>query len=146
MSLTETDAIQKTPDVCGGGARVANTRIPVWLLVLMRKHGRSDAATLDNYPTLTQADVDAVWGYYCRNSLEVEQTIWRADIAANVPAGSPPPAWVLVAGRLLGLSDDDIRNEFDPPVPADALTAAWREYRADPVRISRQIAHYRGVG
>lgn len=146
MSVVGTSSIEKTPDVCGGDARVAGTRIPVWLMVVKRKYGRSDDEILADYPTLTAADLDAVWDYYRDNPLEVEQTIWRADVAANVPEGTPPPTWVLVAGRLLGLSDDDIRNEFDPPAPAEALAAAWREYRADPARITRQITLYRTAG
>ncbi len=146
MSAISTSFIEKTPNVCGGDARVANTRIPVWLLVLKRKFGQTDADVLTSYPTLTQDDLDAVWEYYRDNPVEVEQTIWRADIAANVPDGTTPPVWVLVAGLLLGLSGDEVRNEFDPPVSADTLTAAWREYRADPARIARQITHYRTTG
>ena len=64
MSTISTSSIVKTPGTCGGDARVDNTRIPVWLLVLHRKSGRSDAEVLDSYPTLTQADLDAVWDYY----------------------------------------------------------------------------------
>jgi uncharacterized protein (DUF433 family) len=143
MSAVGTSWIEKTPNVCGGDARVRGTRIQVWLIVLNQKLGRTDAELLADYPTLTQADLDAVWDYYRDNPLEVEQTIWRADIAVNVPDGTAPPAWVLVAGRLLGLSEGDIRNEFDPPLSADALDAAWREYRSDPARISWQIANYR---
>ncbi len=143
MSTVAASFIEKTPSLCGGDARVRNTRIPVWLLVVNRKWGQTDEEILASYPTLTAADLDAVWDYYRENPLEVEQTIWRADIAVNVPEGSPPPAWVLVAGRLLGLSADEVRNEFDPPVSAEALEAAWREYRADPARIDWQIANYR---
>lgn len=146
MSAIGTSSVVKTPGVCGGDARIANTRIPVWLLVLNRKSGRSNADVLASYPSLTEADLDAAWDYYRDNPLEVEQTIWRADMAVNVPDGTPPPAWVLVAGRLLGLTDDEVRNEFDPPVSADALAAAWREYRDDPNRITRQITHYRTAG
>ncbi|MGL6097888.1 MAG: DUF433 domain-containing protein [Fimbriiglobus sp.] len=143
MPTVATSRIEKTPGFCGGKARVGGTRIPVWLLVLKRKFGQSDADILADYPTLVQADLDAVWEYYGENALEVERTIWRADIAANVPEATTPPAWVLVSGRLLGLSEDEVRDEFDPPVPAEVLAAAWREYRADPVRIAWQIAHYR---
>lgn len=144
MSTGTLSFIEKTPGVCGGDARVRNTRIPVWLLVVARKAGGTDDALLEDYPTLAAADLDAVWDYYRENTLEIEQTIWKADIAANVPDGSPPPAWVLVAGLRTGLSAEEVRNEFDPPVSADALDNAWREYRTDPAVIDRQIAHYRG--
>ncbi|NEO64576.1 MAG: DUF433 domain-containing protein, partial [Moorea sp. SIO4G2] len=33
--------IEKTPGVCGGDARIANTRIPVWVLVQARNLGSS---------------------------------------------------------------------------------------------------------
>ena len=127
MSAVETPAIQKTPNVCGGDARVRNTRIPVWLLVLHRKFGRSDAEVLASYPTLTQADLDAVWDYYRDNPVEVEQTIWLSDTAANVPDGAPVPAAVIVAGRLLGLDDATIREAFEPPLTQEAIAAAWAE-------------------
>ncbi len=117
MSVLGISSIEKTPNVCGGDARVRNTRIPVWLLVLHRKFGRSDAEVLDSYPTLTQADLDAAWDYYRDNPVEVEQTIWLSDTAANVSDGAPVPAAVIVAGRLLGLDDATIREAFDPPLP-----------------------------
>jgi uncharacterized protein (DUF433 family) len=146
MSIVETSAIVKTPGVCGGDARVGGTRIPVWLLVLKRKWGESEERTLASYPTLKPADLDAVWDYYGANPLEVEQTIWLADIATNVPDGTPPPTWVLVAGRLLGLSEEVIRQQFDPPASPERLAAAWQEYRTDPAGVLREIAHYRQPG
>jgi uncharacterized protein (DUF433 family) len=143
MATSATSFIEKTPGVCGGDARVRNTRIPVWLLVVARKWGRTEEELLADYPTLTAADLDAVWDYYRENPLGVEQTIWKADIAANVPDGCPPPAWVLVAGLLVGLLAEEVRNQFDPPVSGEALEAAWQEYRADPALIGWQLANYR---
>ncbi len=35
--------IEKTANVCGGSARVAGTRIPVWQLVAARDAGASEA-------------------------------------------------------------------------------------------------------
>jgi hypothetical protein len=32
-------AIQSTPGVCGGNARIRNTRIPVWTLVSLHQQG-----------------------------------------------------------------------------------------------------------
>jgi uncharacterized protein (DUF433 family) len=43
--------IEKTPKVCGGQACIANTRIPVWVLVEARRLGYSDADLLTSYPT-----------------------------------------------------------------------------------------------
>jgi uncharacterized protein (DUF433 family) len=146
MSTVATSLIEKTPGVCGGKARVRNTRIPVWLLVAHRKFGQSDAEVLDSYPTLTQADLAAAWDYYRDNPVEIEQSIWLNDTAANVPDGSPVPAAVIIAGRLLGLDDATIREAFEPPLPQDAVAAAWAEYRADPARIARDLAALWQVG
>jgi uncharacterized protein (DUF433 family) len=48
--------IEKTDGVCGGSARISNTRIPVWLLVAYRLIDRSDAQLLEFFPDLNQAD------------------------------------------------------------------------------------------
>lgn len=146
MNATEVPAIQKTPNVCGGDARVRNTRIPVWILVLGRKRGRSDAAALADYPTLTQADLDAAWKYYQHNPVEIEQSIWLNDAAANVPDGVTPPAAVIVSGRLLGLDDAAICEAFEPPLTPAAVAAAWAEYRAEPARVGRELAALRHAG
>ena len=119
--------IQKTENVCGGDVRIANTRVPVWLLVLSRKQGSSDSHLLVDYPTLTASDLDAAWEYYREHPLEIEQAIWFNDTAANVPAGEQPPAWVIVSGGLLGLSEQDIGEAFDPPLaPHDLVEAQPR--------------------
>jgi type III restriction enzyme len=54
--------IQKTPGVCGGNACVRDTRIPVWTLQRLRELGRTDRELLDDYPTLTPADIEAGLG------------------------------------------------------------------------------------
>jgi uncharacterized protein (DUF433 family) len=146
MSAIDTPIIQKTLDVCGGDACIRNTRIPVWLIVNARRLGETDAGLLDDYPDLTQADLDACWDYYRARPVEIEQCIWFNDTAANVPDGMPPPAWVLVSGRLLGLADDDIRQSFEPPLAVADLAAAWDAYRADPARIGQDIARHRLAG
>ncbi len=146
MSVVGTSLIERTPGVCGGKARVRNTRIPVWILVLSRQAGQSDADVLHSYPSLTQGDLDAVWDYYRDHPVEVEQSIWLNDTAANVPDGSPVPAAVLVAGRLLGLDDATIREAFEPALPPDAIARAWDEYRTDPARIARELAALRQAG
>ena len=146
MSTLAEPAIQKTPGVCGGDACIRRTRIAVWMLVLDRKLGLSDAAVLDEHPTLTQTDLDAAWDYYRANPVEIEQCIWFNDTAANVPDGVRPPAWVIVSGRLLGLPDEEIREAFEPPLSAADLDAAWAEYRADPRRVGREEAAHRLAG
>ena len=77
-----TSWIQKTPNVCGGRACIRKTRIPVWILVLARRHGATDQELLNHYVTpLTQADLDAAWDYYAAHREEIE-----ADIRQNEEA------------------------------------------------------------
>jgi uncharacterized protein (DUF433 family) len=146
MSTAETAAIQKTPNVCGGKARIRDTRIAVWILVLSRKSGRPDADVLLEYPTLTQADLDAAWDYYRDHPMEIEQSIWLNDIAANVPGGASVPAAVIVAGRLTGLDDATICEAFEPPLTSQAVADAWAEYRANPRRVDHDVAALRQAG
>ena len=49
-----------TPGVCGGQARIRNTRIPVWTLVAYRQQGAPDEELLANYPGLTAEDLSAI--------------------------------------------------------------------------------------
>jgi len=146
MSTLSSTRIEKTAGTCGGDARIANTRIPVWLLVLHQKSGQADQQVLASYPTLSPADLNAAWAFYRNNPVEIEQSIWLNDTAANIPNGSPVPAAVIVGGRLLGLEDAAIREAFDPTLSEEDLAAAWEEYRADPQRIGRDIAMIRQAG
>ncbi len=68
-------AIQATPGVCGGYARIRNTRIPVWTLVSFRQQGADDAELLRNYPSLTPLDLDAAWMYYNHHRGEIDTQI-----------------------------------------------------------------------
>jgi uncharacterized protein (DUF433 family) len=146
MTWVPVPGVNKTPGVCGGDACVGDHRIPVWMLVLAQRSGRGDAAILADYPQLAQADLDAGWEYYRANPVEIERAIWVNDVAGNVPIGHAPPAAVLVAGKLLGLSDDDVAAGFDPPATAAQIAAAWHAYRADPPRVDRELATLRRAG
>jgi uncharacterized protein (DUF433 family) len=55
--------IDSRPGVCGGSARIIRTRIPVWLLEAFRRNGRSEAALLADYPSLTAEDLANAWNY-----------------------------------------------------------------------------------
>lgn len=68
-------AVQKTPGVCGGHARMRNTRIPVWTLISFRQQGADDAELLQNYPSLTPQDLRAAWDYYEQHRAEIDQAI-----------------------------------------------------------------------
>ena len=70
-----TNRITKRPGVCGGDACIRGHRIPVWVLVGYRRLGKSDADLLRDYPSLTPADLEAVWEYAAANSEEIDRAI-----------------------------------------------------------------------
>ncbi|MCY6494334.1 DUF433 domain-containing protein [Leptolyngbya sp. GGD] len=81
-SLSDTwTGIEKTPGVCGGDARIANTRIPVWVLVRARQLGNTDAQILTNYPTITATDLSNAWRYAEAHLGEIEQAIVENEAA-----------------------------------------------------------------
>ena len=56
-------AIEHTPGVCGGAARIADTRIPVWVLERFRQLGTSVEDLEQFYPSLTHAGIDRALAY-----------------------------------------------------------------------------------
>ena len=77
--MTTTDAdeplIQKTPDVMGGEACIRRSRIAVYNLVESKRLGRTDRQLLFDFPTLSQADLDAAWAYYAAHPEEIDTAI-----------------------------------------------------------------------
>lgn len=73
--------IEKTSHVNGGEACIVRTRIPVWLLVTMRRHGLSEADILQNYPTLRAEDLANAWAYAQLHNDEIEQAILENESA-----------------------------------------------------------------
>jgi len=71
--------IQRTSGVCGGNARLRNTRIPVWTLVAFHQEGMTDEELLYNYPSLTPDDLATAWGYYEEHQSEIDQAIADQD-------------------------------------------------------------------
>ncbi|MCX5965230.1 MAG: DUF433 domain-containing protein [Cyanobacteria bacterium] len=69
--------IRKTIGVCGGAARIRDTRIPVWTLVIYHQQGASTEELLQNYPGLTNQDLAAAWEYYRTHQSEIDQ--WIAE-------------------------------------------------------------------
>ena len=55
--------IEKTDGVCGGNACIADTRIPVWVLVNARHLGVSESELLQDYPSLNAASLVNAWSY-----------------------------------------------------------------------------------
>ncbi len=73
--------IEKTPKVCGGEARIAKTRIPIWVLVEARRIGYSDADLLTSYPTITATDLANAWNYAAAHPDEIASAIDRNEAA-----------------------------------------------------------------
>ena len=67
--------IQKTEGVCGGSARIRDTRITVWVIVVHKRLGMNDLQILQYYPSLSPDDIAAAWEYYSLNQSEIEQEI-----------------------------------------------------------------------
>jgi len=73
--------IAKHPNVCGGDACIANTRIPVWVLVQARNLGNSEAELLENYPSLSATDLTNAWTYAAAYPEEIDQAIQENEVA-----------------------------------------------------------------
>ena len=75
MSKSPVFGIERTPGVCGGDACIAQTRIPVWVLVRAFKLGGRDEDILECYPALSRHDLDSAVEYYELYPAEIEQQI-----------------------------------------------------------------------
>ena len=78
-----TPGIESTPGVLGGDACIVRTRIPVWLLVVARQRGESDAGILRSFPTLTAEDLINAWAYYRNNRNEIDRQIAQNEAVKN---------------------------------------------------------------
>lgn len=67
--------IVETPGICGGSPRVYGTRIPVWGFERARRNGWSDLDLLENYPSITQADLENVWAFVEGHREQIEREI-----------------------------------------------------------------------
>jgi len=67
--------IENTAGVSGGEACIVRTRIPVWTLENYRRLGWSEAAILENFPSLRAADLVNAWAYADAHIDEIEKSI-----------------------------------------------------------------------
>ena len=74
--------IRKTPGVCAGAACIANSHIPVWIIVLMSEAGAGVQEMLGAYPELTPNDCAAALNYALAH---------RAEIDAHITWNQPNP-------------------------------------------------------
>ena len=73
--------IEKTPGVNGGDACITGTRIPVWVLMEMRRQGATEAEILEDFPGLTRAQLAQAAAYVEQHREEIE-----AALTAHVEA------------------------------------------------------------
>jgi uncharacterized protein (DUF433 family) len=73
--------IEKTPGVCGGAARVAGTRVPVWQLVEARGLGASEAQLLTDLPRLKAVNLADAWAYAEDHPDEIAVQIHQNQVA-----------------------------------------------------------------
>jgi uncharacterized protein (DUF433 family) len=73
--MLKESGIEKTDGVCGGSARIAGTRIPVWQLVAARDLGAREAQLLLDYPSLRAQDLVNAWSYAQFHRDEIEAAI-----------------------------------------------------------------------
>jgi uncharacterized protein (DUF433 family) len=73
--------IEKNLKVMGGDACIRQTRIPVWLLVSLQRQGATEAYILEDYPTLTAADLVNAWLYAETHADEINAAIQSQESA-----------------------------------------------------------------
>jgi uncharacterized protein (DUF433 family) len=74
--------IESRPEVCGGDPCIAGTRVPVWMLELLRRQGAADGEILLNYPTLSAEDLANAWSFVRSNSSDIERQIDENQVTA----------------------------------------------------------------
>jgi uncharacterized protein (DUF433 family) len=67
--------IESTSGVCGGEPCIVRTRIPVRVLEQYRRLGMSEAALLENSPTLRAQDLANAWAYVQAHRPEMDELI-----------------------------------------------------------------------
>jgi uncharacterized protein (DUF433 family) len=67
--------IESTAAVCGGDARIAGTRIPVWTLEHYRRLGLTEAQILVAFPALRATDLVNAWSFVADHCEEIDRQI-----------------------------------------------------------------------
>lgn len=81
MSVVPNERIVKTPETCGGRARIAGQRIRVQDIVIWSEHrGMTPDEIVSHFPSITLADVHIALADYFDHVQEIQQEI-RADQA-----------------------------------------------------------------
>jgi uncharacterized protein (DUF433 family) len=125
--MTTASWISRLPGRCGGDACVRDTRIPVWGLIERRRQGQADKDILHSLPEMTQEDLTAAWDYAAAHPDEIERSLWENQVCMIEHDGRSVPDGIVQQGRQLGLSDEEIRNAFEPPLSQEVVNAAFAE-------------------
>ena len=56
--------------------------------------------------------------------------------------GTRIAVWMLVETRRLGMSDQELRARYDPPLTQADLDAAWEYYKSHPQEIEQAIREH----
>ncbi len=91
-SVSLADMIVKTPDTCGGRARIAGTRIKVeHIYNWVERQGMTPAQVVKEYPHLTMAQVHAALAYYWSHQDEIQRDIAEGEqLVAQMKAKAGP--------------------------------------------------------
>jgi type III restriction enzyme len=73
--VAEVCTIRKTKGICGGRARIAGTRIPVWGIENARRMGLSVSEILKRYPSISRDGILAAWEYAAIHAAEIDREI-----------------------------------------------------------------------
>jgi uncharacterized protein (DUF433 family) len=76
-------AIERTPGVCGGDACVSGTRIPVWVLEQARQLGMRHLEILEEYPSITWAQLLSAWQFAEDHRAEIEAQIFANEYVSQ---------------------------------------------------------------
>lgn len=79
VATSSTRAIMHTPGVVGGRARLAQTRIPVWIIVGWSRDGLSVGEIAEYYPSLAHEDIETALEYAREHPDEIERDLADQD-------------------------------------------------------------------
>lgn len=125
---TATSWISKSPGVCGGEARIRNTRHTIHGLIEWKRQGVSDERLLGMFdPPLTQADLDLAWDYAAHHPQEIERALWLDRAAMYERGDAKALAELLAEGIALHLPEVELRSAFEPPFLKEMVDHRVRE-------------------
>lgn len=67
--------IRKTVGICGGHARIRDTRIPVWKIISLQQQGAETPELLRDFPSLSTEDLNNARFYYNTHQQEIDKAI-----------------------------------------------------------------------